>query len=142
FALLAPDREVVYVPSGTTYGVLLDDAAKRGDGVLALGDPDYGTASTEAVALLRRGRQLQPLPATRAEAKAVGDVVLLGKDATERGVKDALAKRPRWRAVHLACHGLVDPERPMFSSLALTPSGEDDGFLTALEVFRMKVPAD
>ncbi|MEK6987710.1 MAG: proline dehydrogenase transcriptional activator, partial [Candidatus Thermoplasmatota archaeon] len=37
---------------------------------------------------------------------------------------------------------LVDPERPMLSSLALTPSGEDDGFLTALEVFRMKVPAD
>ena len=37
---------------------------------------------------------------------------------------------------------LVDPERPMFSSLALTPSGDDDGFLTALEVFRMKCPAD
>ena len=30
----------------------------------------------------------------------------------------------------------------MFSSLALTPSGDDDGFLTALEAFRMKCPAD
>ena len=30
----------------------------------------------------------------------------------------------------------------MFISLALTPADEDDGFLTALEVFRMKCPAD
>src|SRR5205823_7032225 len=45
-------------------------------------------------------------------------------------------------AVHLACHGLVDAERPTLSSLALTQAGDDDGFLTALEVFQMKVPAD
>jgi len=30
----------------------------------------------------------------------------------------------------------------MFSSLAMAPSGEDDGFLSVLDVFRMKVPAD
>jgi CHAT domain-containing protein len=44
--------------------------------------------------------------------------------------------------VHLACHGIVDPERPLFSALALTPTEGDDGFLTALEVFRMQIPAD
>jgi len=35
------DREVAYQPSGTTYGLLLEDRARRGEQVLALGDPDY-----------------------------------------------------------------------------------------------------
>jgi hypothetical protein len=30
----------------------------------------------------------------------------------------------------------------MLSSLAITPQGEDDGFLRMLEVFQMSVPAD
>jgi CHAT domain-containing protein len=146
FALLCAECEVAYVPSGTTYGLLLDERGKKGEGVLALGDPDYGAkpaapATPDAVAM-RGGMKLVRLPATGVEAKAVGDVVLVGKDASEQGLRDAVAKRPRWHAVHLACHGLIDPERPMFSSLALTPAGEDDGFLTALEVFQMKTPAD
>jgi CHAT domain-containing protein len=145
FALLTPEHEIVCIPSGTTYGALADDAGKRGEGVLALGDPDYARKSvpqSEAVALRGGGAPLGPLPATGFEAKAVGDVVLLGIAATEQGLRDALARKRRWRAVHLACHGLVDSERPMFSSLALTPDGADDGFLTVLEVFRMKCPAD
>ncbi len=36
----------------------------------------------------------------------------------------------------------MDPKGPTFSALALTPGGDDDGFLTALEVFRMRFPAD
>ena len=144
FATLLGDRGVAYVPSGTTYGLLTRDAAMKGDGVLALGDPDYGVKSEpqSAAVAVRGAMNLVRLPATGVEAKTVGDVVLLGKDATEQGLREALSKKPRWRGVHLACHGLVNPELPMFSSLALTPSGEDDGFLTALEVFRMKCPAD
>ena len=146
FTLLAPDVEIVFVPSGTTYGVLLADGSKKGEGILAIGDPDYGAKPAPdlvAAAEVRRGAMnLVPLPATGAEAKALGTTVLLGKHATEQGLREALAKNTRWRAVHLACHGLVDPDRPMLSSLALTPGGDDDGFLTALDVFRMKVPAD
>ncbi|MFI5403042.1 MAG: CHAT domain-containing protein, partial [Planctomycetota bacterium] len=139
FVLLFGDREVVYLPAGTAYGVLLDEAAKRGNGVLALGDPDYAAKiDQQALTLLRGGDSLVPLPGTRKEAKVIGDVVLLGSDVTEAGLASAVASRPRWRAVHFACHGLVDPERPLLSSLAL--SGGD--FLTTLEVFRLKAPAD
>jgi tetratricopeptide (TPR) repeat protein len=142
FALLVGDRDLAHVPSATTLSLLRSTPA-RGEGVLALGDPDYLTGwDGQALALLRRGATLTALPATRDEANAVGTVVLLGKDATESGLRLALSKRPRWRAVHLACHGLVDPERPMLSSLALTPDAEDDGFLSAIEVFRTKIPAD
>ena len=54
----------------------------------------------------------------------------------------AIAGKPRWRAVHFACHGTIDPERPALSSLALAPDPENDGFLTAIEVFRARIPAD
>jgi CHAT domain-containing protein len=144
FAALMPEVTVSCVPSGTAYRLLLEDAGKKGEGVLALGDPDYQTKPDEAAVAVNRGSlgRLVPLPATREEAKAVGTVVLLGAEATESGLRDALAKKPRWRAVHLACHGLVDGERPARSSLALTAGGGEDGFLTCLEVFRLKIPAD
>jgi len=143
FAALLPRLTVAYVPSGTTYRLLRDDATTRGRGVLALGDPDYETRVDErALAVVRGGARLSRLPATREEAKAVGDVVLLGADATGPGLRASVERRERWRAIHLACHGLVDPERPAFSSLAVTPSADDAGLLTALDVFRMKLPAD
>ncbi len=144
FALLLPGRETCCVPSGTVYGLLLRSGGDPGSGTLALGDPDYGAESEarDQWASLSGGGRLQRLPATAAEAKAVGEVVLLGGDATEAGLRAALAGRPRWRSVHFACHGLVDPERPMFSALALTPEGGEDGYLTALEVFRLRCPAD
>ena len=47
-----------------------------------------------------------------------------------------------WRALHLACHGLSDTERPTLSSLALTPAEGDDGLVTVLDVFRMTAEAD
>lgn len=145
FALLLPDRELAYVPSGTTYGLLVQDKPARGTGVLALGDPDYetrraspapGEAQRSAVGRLAR------LPGTAVEAKAVGGTVLLGPDATERRLRETAAKNSRWRSIHFACHGIVDTERAGYSSLALTADVADDGFLTVLEVFRSHLPAD
>jgi CHAT domain-containing protein len=145
FALLLPEREVAYVPSGTTYGLLRAERERRGEGVLALGDPDYGRVGDEVVAARHRGGialRLSRLEATRPEAEAVGTLRLLGEDATEAGLRSALETSERWRAVHFACHGLLDPEQPMFSSLALTAAGEDDGFLTALEILQLPMHAD
>jgi len=124
FALLT-DREVVNVPSATTWLRLRKDVTSKSQAILALGDPDY------------TGTKLAALPATRAEAKAIGEVVLLGKQATPANLVEALGRKKRWRAVHLACHGLLDTERPTRSALALT-----GGRLTVLDVFRLKVPAD
>jgi tetratricopeptide (TPR) repeat protein len=141
FCLLDPTRDVAYVPSGTTRLVLAADAVKKGDGVLALGDPDYGSAGEDAAARAA-GWALAPLPATRDEARAVGTVVLLGKDAGVQRFHQEVVKRPRWRAVHLACHGLIDAARPARSALALSPTGASDGFLRVLDVFRASIPAD
>jgi len=123
--VLLTDREVVSVPSATTWLRLREQARGSSDAILAVGDPDYS------------GTKLAALPATRAEAKAIGEVVLLGKQATPANLIEALGRKKRWRAVHLACHGLLDTERPTRSALALTA-----GRLTVLDVFRMKIPAD
>ena len=134
------DRTVCMTPSGTTHVLLLDEERKAGDGVLALGNPDYSGVSEGAKAIYFRG--LSPLPATAPEVKAVGTTTLLGAKASEAGLRESLKARERWKAVHFACHGLIDVERPMLSSLALSATGQDDGFLTALEVLRMEIPAD
>ena len=119
------------------------ESGPRGAKILALGDPDYGTGvDAKAVGIFRSGNRLTRLPGTREEALAVGTRVLLGRDATESMLRKALAGTQRWRAVHLACHGRIDPDHPLLSSLALSPADGGDGFLTALEVFRWRVPAD
>jgi len=123
FALLDPSREFAYIPSGTTYGLLRAEREQRGTRVLSLGDPE------------RAG--MERLPASRTEAKAVGDVVLVGADATTARFREAIRGEQRWRAVHFACHCLVDTKRPMLSSLAL--SGGD---LKTLDIFRLSIPAD
>jgi len=122
--LLMPDRAVAHIPSATTYRLLRESRLSPGRKVLALGDPQYSGG-------------LEPLPHTRAEAKEIGDTVLLGDEATKAGLAAALGREERWRAVHLACHGLVDAERPALSSLALTGGG-----LSAYEAMGMRFAAD
>jgi CHAT domain-containing protein len=136
------DQAVAMTPSGTTHALLLREDRERGTGILALGAPDYAGASQAAQAIYYRGRKLGALPKSRDEVEAIGTRKLLGADASEAGFRQALPSSKRWRAVHFACHGLVNIEKPMLSSLALSRAGEDDGFLTALEVLRTRIPAD
>ncbi len=143
FSLLFAEREVAYVPSGTTYRMVRDRRDGPGQDVLAIGDPAVATTALAVeVGERLRGSAFGRLPGSREEAKSVGDVVLVDEAASPRGLREALAKRTRWRALHLACHGIVDPEQPMRSSLALAPADPESGFLTALDVFCMKIPAD
>ncbi len=109
FGLLAPSREIVQLPSGTVYRFLRNAEQPSGTDILAVGDPVYAKAS-----------RLVPLPGTRVEIEGIGaGVKLLGKRATERALWEAAGRT--WRAVHIACHGLLDTEVPMRTSLALTP---------------------
>ena len=143
FSLLLPEREIAYVPSGTAYRVLRQSREARGQGVLALGDPDYGTpVPSDGAVAMRGAMRLVPLPATREEAKQIGDVVLLDEQASRSAFLDALAKRKRWEAVHLACHGLVDPARPANTALALALEPDGQCLLPCEEIFTLQVPAD
>jgi CHAT domain-containing protein/tetratricopeptide (TPR) repeat protein len=140
---------VSYVPSATIRVLLAaerDAAGRRGRGVLALGDPAYGVEAPPAAPRAWGPGTYRPLPGTAAEARAVADLfpaaertVLLGERATVAGLVGALGRADgRLAVLHVACHGLVDPERPRVAGLVLA-RGE---VLTVDQVHRMRVPAD
>jgi CHAT domain-containing protein len=125
--------EFAYVPSGTAYAALLHQAssAAPGAGLVALGDPLYPGSETVAP-LLPSLRGLGSVPWPRLlgsgeEVRAIGELfpeeqrtVLLGEGATRAALQEALERvKGRLRAVHLACHGVVDPRRPRLSGLVL-----------------------
>jgi CHAT domain-containing protein len=127
--------------------------------MLAVGDPFYPeklAARSEADTdpqvqmALRRGMELEPLPATRSEVQAISALfphsrTLLGREATEEAVK-SLA--PQARRLHFACHGLLDERFPLNSALALSipehrEEGRANGLLQAWEIFdELKLDAD
>ena len=142
--LLFSDRSVAVVPSGTVVSMLRGSPSPPGKGVLGLGDPVYDAKPNDrGVRRLRDGLRLFRLAETRAEVGKVADFPLLGESATERQLVAAIAAHgPRLRAIHLACHGIMLPDEPSASALALTVADDDDGLLTSREVLRMRVPAD
>jgi len=62
------------------------------------------------------------------------------EQATEAQVK--AEPLDRYRYIHFAVHGIVNPDRPEFSTLALGRSGAEDGFLQLPEVFNLDLDAD
>jgi CHAT domain-containing protein/Tfp pilus assembly protein PilF len=145
--LLDDDVDVVLIPSATTFAQLRKmRSGECGKTVLAFGDPDY-SREYEGMSLrvYAGGQRLRRLPMTGKEVKAIcgpGDAMRLRGDATEAALRKALGKRHRWRSLHFACHGILDRRRPAWSSLALTPGGGDDGFLTVIEILGMRARTD
>lgn len=87
-------------------------------------------------------KPLAALPGAEVEAKALAKLfqtpALIGASATEAKVK---AQMPQATLIHLATHGLLDDNRALNSSLALTPGGDEDGFLTAAEIIDLPLQA-
>jgi CHAT domain-containing protein len=145
--------EMSYVPSGTVLSMLAGEFrdAKRGERLLALGDPHYpGEASAAPTArrdaVLRGFGPLERLPASAEETRAIAALfpegrsrLLLREDATAAKLTAALAEGGgRLAAVHFACHGFLDPERPRLTGLVLA-GGE---VLGLDDLYRLRIPAD
>ncbi|HEY3884261.1 MAG TPA: CHAT domain-containing tetratricopeptide repeat protein, partial [Vicinamibacterales bacterium] len=108
-------------------------------------DAAHAAALVVADPLPPAGSQLEPLSGARDEARAIvtalggGRTRLLeGADATETAVR---ALMPSYGLVHVAAHGLIAPDRPLASSLALASSDRDDGYLRVGEVFGLELHA-
>ncbi len=88
--------------------------------------------------------QLAALSGARKEAIAIGNVLnispLLGPQATKSAV---LQQMQNASLIHLATHGLLDKVRgDMPGAIALAPSGQDNGLLSASEIFDLKLNAN
>ncbi|MCT7956445.1 CHAT domain-containing protein, partial [Laspinema palackyanum] len=102
--------------------------------VLIVGNPTMPVVGTA---------QLTALPGAELEAREIGQLLnvtpLIGATATKASV---VQKMQSSRIIHLATHGSFDPNIPLDSWLALTPSGADNGLLTAAEIFGLNLNAE
>jgi CHAT domain-containing protein len=110
--------------------------------VLVVGNP---TMPSVAPKIGEKPTQLPPLPGAEKEAieiaRLLNTTALTGKQATESSV---VQKLPKARMIHLATHGLLDDFQGLGvpGAVALTPSGKDDGLLTASEILNLKLNAE
>jgi CHAT domain-containing protein len=88
-------------------------------------------------------QQLPNLPGAEKEAKQIAQLLntqaLTGKEATKAAV---LERMPKARIIHLATSMLVNKEQGLMSAIALAPSGNDNGLLTAGEILTLRLNAE
>lgn len=86
---------------------------------------------------------LASLPGAEAEAQAIAKMLnttpLIGQAATE---ERAIAQMEQSQLIHLATHGLFDEYQGLQSSLAFAVDQDNQGFLTAEEILKLKLNAD
>lgn len=139
---LVAEHEIAYLPSASTLAVQrarLRDRPPAPEGLAVVADPVYDPDD---------GR-FQPLPHSGDEADALLAVfpsarVFTGPAASRETVlSDALAG---FRVVHFATHGVLDPQRPLLSHLALSQldaKGQPiEGVLPAHEIYDLDLPAE
>ncbi|MEW6493078.1 MAG: CHAT domain-containing tetratricopeptide repeat protein [Cyanobacteriota bacterium] len=103
--------------------------------VLVVGNPTMPT-----IPLREPLEPLPPLPGSEAEAIAIASLLntqaIIGDKATK---VDIVQQMPKARLIHLATHGLLDDIKQLGvpGAIALAPSDNDNGFLTAGEIMEM-----
>jgi len=137
-AYLVEAYELLHLPSAAA----LEALRTPGGGVQAA---EAHRVGRHAVFVPEPGR----LPGSRAEGRAARDVfgeasLHIGRRATEARLREALAEEG---IVHVASHGVLKPQNPMFSRIELfrprgfwrAPRPEEDGWLEVHEVLRLTI---
>ena len=112
-----------------------------------------GIIDTSRAAITSQSAPLPPLPGTQVEADALLQNFPDARIYTGAAAQEATAKSEagKYRYLHFATHGLFNDDAPLLSSIVLAdPSNtvaadgapRDDGFLTARELFDLKLSAD
>jgi CHAT domain-containing protein len=109
--------------------------------------PGASSKPSRARSILPRGARLQPLPGTQREAEALKKQFPDAAVYTREQAQESLAKAQagRYRYLHFATHGFFNDAAPLLSSIVLaepTRGSGEDGFLTARELFDLKLTAD
>ena len=119
------------LPSASVLSFLKERTSRGRRGALILGNPklsdpkyDLRFAQDEALAIGKILPQSRVL--LRGEASRANLVNLAGDYAV----------------IHLAVHGLFDPDRPLDSALLLAADGSGDGMLRAGDLYRLSLNAD
>jgi CHAT domain-containing protein len=108
---------------------------KSQGGAVVVGDPKMPEFA---------GMPLDPLPGARQEAINIAQLLqttpILGEQATKPAILQQMPSAP---ILHFATHGLLDTvQGDMPGAIALAPSRQDSGLLSAGEIFDLKLNAD
>jgi len=121
---LIEDHTLVFLPSASALPFIQENKDNPLNTPLILGNP------------LTNDPSLDSLPFATTEAEAIagfyGEIALLADAATETAVKKEV---PHAGILHIAAHGIYDPNSPMHSRLALAAEGENEGDLHVSEVY-------
>jgi CHAT domain-containing protein len=141
---LIEKHTILTAPSIQVLGLTLEQRAKvkqaNPQGAIVVGNPTMPSVKPD---FDKSPVQLPALPGAEKEALAIAPLLntqaLTGNQATKSAV---LQLMPQARFIHLATHGLLDDIRGLGSSIALAPSGNDSGLLTAEEILDLKLNAE
>ncbi len=162
-----PNQRVVFLPQGPLYFVPFP-ALRDAQGKYLIENHTISTAPSIQTLELTQAKNKQPrangnalvvgdptmpwfesaqlpaLPGARQEAIAIANILktqpLIGDRATKTAVLEQIKTAS---TIHLATHGLlskVSGDAP--GAVALAPSGQDKGFLTASEIFNLNLNAN
>lgn len=137
--LTAPSIQVLALTQQQRERLANQQKSNQG-GALVLGNPVMPSVSLSPG---EPKKTLSPLPGAEAEAQAIATLLntkaITGAQGTETAIVE---KMPQARLIHLATHGLLDDTQGLGSAIALTPSSQDDGLLTAAEILDMQLQAE
>jgi CHAT domain-containing protein len=121
---LVEDFAVAYTPSASVLKFCLDKNRYQRETVLALGNPNL---KNPAFRLVHAENEVNGIKGLFPKVD-----VYAGDAATEAVVK---LQGVDYDILHFACHGELNLDDPMLTSLRLAPDAENDGYLHAGEVF-------
>lgn len=127
---LIEDFAISYTPSATVLKYCMDKERHKRESILALGNPNL---QNPAFRLVNAEEEVASLRGLFRRAD-----VYTGTQANERVVRETASQ---YDVLHFACHGELNSEQPMLTSLRLSPSEADDGYLHAGEVFDLDLNA-
>ena len=111
----------------------------------SLGALIVGNPKMPAIPFTESSVQLQDLVWSKTEAQAIASLfnaqAITGADATKVSIIEQISKV---RLIHLATHGLLDDilQFGIPGAIALAPSDDNNGFLTAGEIYNMQLNAE
>lgn len=104
-----------------------------------------GSPKMPTIPLTEPPVELGDLAWAKTEVQAIASLLntqaITGLDASKVDIQQQMVKA---RLIHLATHGLLDdiPQLNTPGAIALAPSNDDNGFLTASEIYNMKLNAE
>jgi len=143
---LLKQHVINYSYSGTLFAMNHNHLAYHHTKLLAIA-PCYGKINLKELTSQNRAMQsdsskLLPIPGTIEEVKDInlifGGKTLLNKDATEKRFKEIADE---YDILHLATHGIINNEYPMFSKLVFNPEKDsvNDGLLNTYEIYNLQI---